>query len=180
MELKFWLSVVVVVCCSAALGMSEEQTNSSSSSPLGMRSLLRIYDECHKADGGLSMCIKKKAVTFIDRISRIDTINIGEGIKVIGLEDATGIADAGKPKSLTENELDQMLPRGIEDRDYFLTNMLADKIASYISGRNIQISLPKITSSDIGRGMEEGEPYWGKLLFDIYFICFGNRWESSK
>lgn len=98
------------------------------------------------------MCLKKKAVTFIDRISRIDVVNIGDGIKVIGLEN-----DVKVPKTLSENDLDQMLPRSLEDRDYFLTNMLADKISNYLSGRNIQISLPKITSSDIGRGFEEGE-----------------------
>lgn len=148
-----------VLCSTNAYGAEDGQTNnssssssSSSSSPTGVRSILRIYDECQRSDGGMSMCLKKKAVTFIDRIAKIDVVNIGDGIKIIGLEN-----DVKVPKTLSENDLDQMLPRSLEDRDYFLTNMLADKISNYLSGRNIQISLPRITSSDIGRGLEEGE-----------------------
>lgn len=137
------------MCATSVLG-ADEQNNSSS--PIGIRAVMRIYDDCQRADGGFSMCLKKKAVTFIDRVSKIETINLGDGIKVVGLEN-----DVKVPKTLSENDLDQMLPRGLEDRDYFLTNLLTEKLASYISGRNIQISLPQITSSDIGRGMEEGE-----------------------
>lgn len=137
----------------------EEQSNSSS--PIGIRAMMRIYDDCQRADGGFSMCLKKKAVTFIDRVARIDTINLGDGVKVVGLENDVKVV----PKTLSENDLDQMMPRALEDRDYFLTNMLTEKIASYISGRNIQISLPQITSADLGRGMEEGDFLFCELIF---------------
>lgn len=162
------IGLIVLVCSTVVHGADDGQTNSStsSSSPssTGVRSILRIYDECQRSDGGMTMCLKKKAVTFIDRISKIDVVNLGDGIKVIGLEN-----DIKVPKTLSENDLDQMLPRSLEDRDYFLTNMLADKIAHYISGRNIQISLPKVTSSDIGRGLEEGEYKQFFFLLTKYF-----------
>lgn len=147
---RFVLSVVVLTSATMVLGAEEQ--NSNSSSPIGMRAMMRIYDDCQRADGGFAMCLKKKAVTFIDRVAKIDTINLGDGVKVVGLEN-----DVKVPKTLSENDLDQMMPRALEDRDYFLTNLLTEKIASYISGRNIQISLPQITSADLGRGMEEGE-----------------------
>lgn len=150
---KFVLSVVVLTSATMVLG-AEEQSNSSS--PIGIRAMMRIYDDCQRADGGFSMCLKKKAVTFIDRVARIDTINLGDGVKVVGLENDVKVV----PKTLSENDLDQMMPRAMEDRDYFLTNMLTEKIASYISGRNIQISLPQITSADLGRGMEEGDCFF--------------------
>lgn len=144
---------IVIVLASATVICAQDQTNSSiSSASPGLRSILRIYDECQRSDGGVSMCLKKKAVTFIERISKIDVINIGDGVKVVGTENSIKT-----PKTITENELDQMLPRGIEDRDYFLNNMLIEKLANYISGRKIQISLPQVTSSDLGRGLEEGE-----------------------
>lgn len=162
---KFILSVIVLtsVATTIVLGDDEQQEQqpqpqpqqNNSSSPIGIRALMRIYDDCQRADGGFSMCLKKKAVTFIDRVSKIETINLGDGVKVVGLDN-----DIKVPKTLSENDLDQMLPRGLEDRDYFLTNMLTEKIASYISGRNIQISLPQISSADIGRGMEEGISIW--------------------
>lgn len=123
--------------------------------------MFRIYDECTRSDGGISMCLKKKAVTFIDRISKIDVINIGDGVRVVGVDNAA----VKTAKSLSENELDQMLPRSMEDRDYFLNNMLTDKLASYISGRKIQINLPQVTPNELGRGLEEGETtHWSCIL----------------
>lgn len=171
MALKLFGGICLVMCCASAVIYADDPTAPGSSSSTstsstststsntggaspGLRSILHIYDECQRTDGGVSMCLKKKAVTFIDRIGKIDVINIGDGIKVVGVD---GGSAAKAPKSMSENELDQMLPRALEDRDYFLNNMLTEKLANYISGRKIQISLPQVTSSDIGRGLEEGE-----------------------
>lgn len=150
-----------VICTTAAEEQQQQQqqsNNSNNNSALGLRSVFRIYDECQRSDGGISMCLKKKAVTFIDRISKIDVINIGDGVRVIGVENAATIPKT--PKMLSENDLDQMMtPRSLEERDYLLNSMLTDKLANYISGRKIQISLPQVTSTDLGRGLEEGEKY---------------------
>lgn len=147
----FVVLLCVTVICSAS---EDQQTNSSSSNaPPGLRSILRIYDECNQSDGSVTLCLKKKAVTFIDRISKVDVINIGEGLKVVGNENQA----SKTPKTLNENDLDQMLPRSLEDRDYFLTSMLVEKLANYISGRKIQLNLPQITPSELGRGLEEGK-----------------------
>lgn len=153
---KLFSSFVVVtlfatVFCSVVTEDAQTQANHNNASP-GLRSILRIYDECQRSDGGMSMCLKKKAVTFIDRLSKIDVINIGDDVKVVGLEGTPTI----KSRSLNENELEQMLPRSLEDRDFFLTNMLTEKLANYLSGRKVQISLPQMTPTDLGRGLEEG------------------------
>lgn len=151
----FAVVLLCAVVCSAA--SEEQQTNSSNSNAApGLRSILRIYDECQRSDGGVAMCLKKKAVTFIDRIAKIDTINIGDGVRVVGVENAAVKA----AKSMSENDLDQILPRSLDERDYFLNNMLTDKLASYISGRKIQISLPQVTPNELGRGIEEGKPIY--------------------
>lgn len=154
---KLFSSFVVVtlfatVFCSVVTDDAQTQTNQNNASP-GLRSILRIYDECQRSDGGMSMCLKKKAVTFVDRLSKIDVINIGDDVKVVGVEGTPTI----KSRSLNENDLEQMLPRSLEDRDYFLTNMLTEKLANYLSGRKIQISLPQMTPTDLGRGLEEGK-----------------------
>lgn len=147
--------VIVTLFTTVICSVDEDlQTNSSNHALApGLRSILRIYDECQRTDGGMSMCLKKKAVTFIDRISKIDVINIGDDVKVVGVDGTT----AKLAKSISENDLDQMLPRSMEDRDYFLTNMLTEKLANYISGRKIQINLPQVTPHELGRGLEEGK-----------------------
>lgn len=164
MALKFVHGFYLILLCATFTSAEEILTAQGSNSTPGLRSILRIYDECQRADGGVTMCLKKKAVTFIDRISRIDTVNVGDGVRIVGIENApikTG-------RSLNENELDQMLPRSLEDRDSVLNNLLAEKLASYISGRKIQISLPQVSPTDLGRGLEEGE-----LIhrFQLIFLC---------
>lgn len=146
----FW----AVICLAAT--EEQQQTNSSYNGAPGLRSILRIYDECKHFDGGISMCLKRKAVTFIDRITKIDVINVGDGVRVVGVDNAAA-STVKSAKALSENELDEIMPRSLEDRDYFLNNMLTDKLANYISGRKIQISLPQVTSNELGRGLEEGE-----------------------
>lgn len=154
---KVYCGFVIVLLWAVICSADEQQTNSSNNNAApGLRSIFRIYDECQRSDGGISMCLKKKAVTFIDRISKIDVINIGDGVRVVGVENAANIPKT--PKMLSENDLDQMMmPRSLEERDYFLNSMLTDKLANYISGRKIQISLPQVTSTELGRGLEEGK-----------------------
>lgn len=169
----FVIVLLWAVICSAAMVAAastttttneDQQTNNSNNAAPGLRSVMRIYDECQRSDGGVAMCLKKKAVTFIDRISKIDVINIGDGVRVVGVENAA----TKTAKTLSENDLDQMMPRSLEDRDYFLNNMLTDKLANYISGRKIQISLPQVTPNELGRGMEEGEPN----TIDLFILKF--------
>lgn len=152
---KVFSRVFIVLMCTAICSMANDyqQSNSSYGTSPGLRSMMRIYDECQRSDGGVTICLKKKAVTFIDRISKIDVINVGDGVKVVGVD---GAAEKSA-KSFNENDLDQM--RSLEDRDSFLNEMLAEKLANYISGRKIQISLPQVTPNDLGRGLEEGEPF---------------------
>lgn len=166
-----WAMICSAAAAAATATASEEQqtnnSNNAAAAAPGLRSIMRIYDECQRSDGGVAMCLKKKAVTFIDRIAKIDVINIGDGVRVVGVENAA----TKMAKTLSENDLDQMMPRSMEDRDYFLNNMLTDKLANYISGRKIQISLPQVTPNELGRGLEEGEPTHNVSL-SIFFIQF--------
>lgn len=118
----------------------------------GMRAFTRVYDECQKSEGGFVLCFKKKAVTFLDRIGRIDSINVSDGLKLTRSE--------GYPvdvaRTISETDLEASLPRGLEARDEALTNMLLERVAKFFSGRTVQVQLPKVTPEEIGRGVEEG------------------------
>lgn len=153
---KVFSGVCIVLMCTTvchSLVNEDQQTNSSYATSPGLRSMMRIYDECQRSDGGITMCLKKKAVTFIDRISKMDVINVGDGVRVVGMDGAAVKIE----KPFNENDLDQM--RSLDDRDSYLNEMLAEKLANYISGRKIQISLPQVTPNELGRGLEEGERF---------------------
>lgn len=149
--------VLYFAVCNAA---TEDYSN------YGLRAIIRVYDECQRADGGFSSCIKKKAVTFIDRATKIDAVNIDDGLKIVrNKDDKDGAKLDTQQKALTETELEQTLPRGFEARDDALTNMLIEKISSFFNGRMVQINLPKLTPDELGRGLEEGIYYYFLFLF---------------
>ncbi|KAG5876226.1 hypothetical protein JTB14_011669 [Gonioctena quinquepunctata] len=53
----------------------------------GVRVALKLYDDCSKADG-FSPCLKKKAITFLDRLGRMDKIPLVDGVTVSKSPDA--------------------------------------------------------------------------------------------
>lgn len=135
-------SVLLLVCI--AKSHSQDIQNQ------GVRALIRVYDECSKSDDGFTSCLKKRAVQFIDRVARVDAINFGD-VKVSRSEDVSEL-----PKPLSDNELEQTLPRGLEARDDALNDMLIERVATLFSSRTVQFTLPKVSSDEIGRGLEEG------------------------
>lgn len=120
----------------------------------GTRALLRVYEECSKAEYGVNACLKKKAITFIDRVARLDSLAVNEGFKIVKNENAIDM------KVMSENELDKTLPRGLEARDEALTELLIERAATFVNGRTVQIELPKMSREELGRGLEEGD--WQK------------------
>lgn len=116
----------------------------------GTRAVLRVYDECNKAEFGVTACLKKKAITFIDRVARLDSLAVNEGFKIVKN------ANAQEMKVISENELEKTLPRGLEAREEALTELLVEKVASFVNGRTVQIELPKMSTEELGRGLEEG------------------------
>lgn len=156
----FFIRICCVLLVLTPFISSEDIQNSS------IRAVIRVYDECQKAETGFSPCIKKKAITFLDRVKFIKTINIGEGVNVVRSEDIDYTKDDKKP--LTDAELEQTLPRGLEAREDALTDMLVDKAAQFISGRTIKVTLPKISPDEIGRGLEEGTQSTLKIKRTFY------------
>ncbi|XP_023020857.1 uncharacterized protein [Leptinotarsa decemlineata] len=135
--------VLVLVACAVAQDSLENT---------GVRVALKIYDDCSKADG-FSPCLKKKAITFLDRLGRMDKFSLAEGVIV------TKVADAPKEGPVvTEEQLEKTLPRSGDAKDEILTNMLMEKISNFIGSRTIQVSLPKISGRELAEdlGIEEG------------------------
>lgn len=126
--------------------------NADDAPSLGLRAVLRVYDECQKAEGGFPPCIKKKTISFIDRVTKIDAISIGDGVKLVRTEDSVTDQDV----AATQTDYEQSLPRGLEARDEALSLILFERISNFFNGRVLKINLPKLSSDDIGRQLEEG------------------------
>ncbi|XP_017476994.1 PREDICTED: uncharacterized protein LOC108366989, partial [Rhagoletis zephyria] len=158
----------------ASVPPAPASSSPSSSTPLNTanastRTILRIYDECSRADGGFVPCLKKKAISFIDRISHIDAIAVADGIKLVRLPNsAISAAAAASSAPLQplygENELESSLSRSSDDRDTKLTNMLIERLSHFFNGHTLQVNFPKLTAEEIGRGLEEGRGKMKKMM----------------
>ncbi|XP_055383052.1 uncharacterized protein LOC129613127 [Condylostylus longicornis] len=137
-----------------------QQHNSEDYTNAGLRTAFKVYNECSAVEGGFVPCLKKKAISFIDRIELIDTINIGDGIKVVRIPNVpTPIS-----RALNENEIDSQLPRNIEDRDTQLTTMLFERIGKFFNGHTLQINFPQFDTEEIGRQLSTGRGKMKKMM----------------
>ncbi|XP_075144508.1 DUF1676 domain-containing protein Osi12 [Haematobia irritans] len=156
-----WLSLLS--CLPIISASTENISPTTSPQSAGARTVLRIYDECTRAEGGFVPCLKKKAISFIDRISYIDSITVADGVKVVRIPSTGNDVPFIRPL-ISENELESTLSRSGEDRDTKLTNMLLERLSHFFNGHTLQVSFPKISSDEIGRGLEEGRGKMKKMM----------------
>ncbi|KAH8295188.1 hypothetical protein KR018_008381 [Drosophila ironensis] len=155
------LSLLAVLFLASSCEAATEQLSGPpgpSTQNAGARTILRVYDECTRAEAGFVPCLKKKAISFIDRLAPIDAINVADGIKLVRLETVP------RPPATSENELESSLPRSGSDRDAKLTHMLIERLSHFFNGHSLQVSFPKLTSDEIGRGLEEGRGKMKKMM----------------
>ncbi|XP_012160422.1 uncharacterized protein LOC101461581, partial [Ceratitis capitata] len=160
-------SPVAAATSSSSSSSASPATSASNTANAGTRTVLRIYDECSHSVGGFAPCLKKKAISFIDRISHIDAISVADGIKLVRLPNSVA-ASAVAPLPLrplySENELESSLSRSSDDRDTKLTNMLIERLSYFFNGHTLQVNFPKLTAEEIGRGLEEGRGKMKKMM----------------
>lgn len=130
---------------------------------LGVRYVMRIYEDCQRTDG-IIPCLKKKAILFFDRAARLEAIPLVDGVDIVKTSES-------EVAPMSENDIESTLPRNFDDKNEALTDMLWDRIASFANSRTIQLSLPKISGQDLNKGVEEGKPkiYEQRSIFSTLF-----------
>lgn len=142
------LILCVLFLCATAYGVAEEEFADSSA-----RIAFKIYKDCTN-DVGFSVCLKKKAITFLDRIGRMENVSIATGINVVRKPN-----ENCNDSAVTEADLEQTLPRALDAKEDALSYMLMDKLFKYVGSRSVEVSLPKFEIQEL---VEEGK----------YFISF--------
>ncbi|KAF5286532.1 hypothetical protein FQR65_LT12536 [Abscondita terminalis] len=108
----------------------------------GLRIAIKVFDECSKSDG-LSPCLKKKALTFLDRVGRLDKLELTDEISIVKTNNASN-----NENPLSEEQIEKTLPRNSDAKEEMLNSMLWNKVTSLVQGRNLEVSIPKL--SDLG------------------------------
>ncbi|XP_015114414.1 uncharacterized protein LOC107039361 [Diachasma alloeum] len=122
----------------------------------GYRSLHRLYEECQQRNGGVSPCLKKKAIAFFERLGRIDSLPISENLELVKVP--------GVNYTYPQTGDIESLGRAGASRDDALNDILLERISNLMNGFNIQIRLPKTSSGELKRSMEEGRGKMKKMM----------------
>lgn len=144
------LLIVVALCAVSVCAHVDEFASPE------VRAFVRVYDDCHKADGSMVNCFKKKAITFLDRMTNIEAISLGEGVRIVRSANSAAV-EADLPKLQTEADIERSLPRGLDNKDQALTSLLVERIARFFNTRSVTLNLPAVSGTEIARGVEEGK-----------------------
>ena len=132
-EMLRTLALVAALFCSGAVGEVDD----------GWRVVGRLLDDCG-GQGDVASCMASKAVAFFDRAARAEVIPLGDQVSLVKAHDAR------ESRALSEEELGQARSQGK------LTDLLWDRMASFLDSHTIKIDLPKMSSQELQRSMEEG------------------------
>ncbi|KAJ9577075.1 hypothetical protein L9F63_006355, partial [Diploptera punctata] len=106
-----------------------------------LKFLYRVYSDCSQKE--LSSCLKTKLVTAIDRAARSNAdIKVAEGVSFVKDPSATDITYEDKP--LNEAELEESLPRDLEDKEDQLDELIFDKILGFLKSHTLQFKMTSV------------------------------------
>lgn len=130
------VAVLLVLLCSTVSLADEAFEESTTKIAIG------VYGDCSKSED-FYVCLKKKAVTFLDRLGRAEKFSIGDSVQIV--------RDPAVPVEgdvVTEAKLDEILPRSTDARNAALSQMLTSKVSDLIQSKTIEISLPRTFSDE--------------------------------
>lgn len=135
--LRFSLLVVCsVLLCNIVSAETVSQIKEINGRSIGdIKFFYDTYKECSSSH--LTTCLKEKVLLIMNRVSRSTM-----GIKLI--DGVTFVPDEQEPLEessiKTKEDLEQVLPRALEEKDRALDNMIFDKIASFFKSHTLQVS----------------------------------------
>lgn len=150
------LPIAILVVATSILSASAAASPGDLTSPALQRTMQRMYDDCNRSTDGFSMCIKAKLITFLDRFAQLDSITVAEGVKVVRTVSPNDLVGGDEKSTMVKDDWEKTLPRGLEARDDAMTEVLVNKAVKLLSERTLKVELPAFSSSEVGRGLEEG------------------------
>ncbi|XP_018321603.1 DEAD-box ATP-dependent RNA helicase 7-like [Agrilus planipennis] len=120
-----------------------------------VRLAVKVLDECSRSDG-FSLCMKKRALTVLDRLGRMDKFTLFQGLDLVRVD---GVRTTDN--TISEDQLEKSLPRSADEKETALNTMLMDKLTTLMNSRNLQFTMP---IADDESGLEEGRKKKGNMM----------------
>lgn len=100
----------------------------------------------------VAVCLGVKAVAFMDKLSRMQNVQIFEGVSFVG--DGEGDR-AGR--AISEAELDNSLPQEPSEKAARLFDLFIDAAVRFLQKHTLQFKLPESAPADLQRAFQEGK-----------------------
>ncbi|KAL0274075.1 UNVERIFIED_CONTAM: hypothetical protein PYX00_006590 [Menopon gallinae] len=123
----------------------------------------RMLNDCSSTDP-FSVCLKAKAVTFLDRVLRKDSIQIMDGLSLVA---DTNVSRARSGRALTEEELVASLPRELGKKEETLDEMIVGKLTEFFQGHKIQLDFAE-EGSDVAEPRKKAKKIFPFFMMAAY------------
>jgi hypothetical protein len=136
--------LVTVVC--GVMGQNKpetDQTTNEVEDDGNWKLLYRLLTDCAKT-ADIGVCLKMKAVTFLDRAVSLKTpLLINDYVSLARDPKYKETSPEGRSiQPLSETQLEESLPRSAEERSGRLDEMLQEKLNSFLHSRILQLNFP--------------------------------------
>ncbi len=147
-RVAFWVFTISSISITKFIRAENESNSSWSVLPPFVS---KIYGDCESKDYELMDCLKVKVISFLDRVSRSDVIELDESVSLVrdgGRED--------RGRALSENDIESTIATNDQKAGH-LNQMIFDRLAKFLNSHSLKIGLPKMDVASFARNLEEGK-----------------------
>jgi hypothetical protein len=142
--MKLYNILFVTVVC-GVMGQNKpetDQTINEVEDDGNWKLLYRLLADCAKTPD-VSVCLKMKAVTFLDRAVSLKTPLLINDYVSLARDPTYQEGHQGRSiQPLSETQLEDSLPTSAEERSGRLDEMLQEKLNSFLQSRTLQMNFP--------------------------------------
>ncbi|XP_003705493.1 DUF1676 domain-containing protein Osi9 [Megachile rotundata] len=145
---KYVVIAAIVAAVSAAPATQDQ--------PSILEDALDIYSSC-SGEEDITVCLKLKALRFVDRAARSADIEVVDGFKIVQTEEAKN-SRADNGRSL--NDIESTLPAEVEAKEAAIDNAILDRAGKFLSTHTVELSLPE----EVSRSFDEARGKKKKIV----------------
>lgn len=152
----FKFAVVGALFVVSALAAPASQDAAAAPQPSILEEALDVYASC-SGESSIAVCLKMKALRYVDRASRSADIEVTDGFKIVQTEE-TKNSRADNARSL--NDIESTLPAETEAKEAAIDQAIVDRASKFLSTHTVELSLPE----DVSRSFDEARGKKKKIV----------------
>ncbi|XP_033340226.1 DUF1676 domain-containing protein Osi9 [Megalopta genalis] len=145
----------VIATLLASCTFAAPATQDPAAQPSILEEALDVYASCSGED--LAVCLKLKALRFVDRAARSADIDVFDGFKIVQTEEAK---DSRADNARSLNDIESTLPAEVEAKEAAINEALFDRTAKFLSTHTVELSIPE----EVSRSFDEARGKKKKIV----------------